>query len=406
MTIDIAAIDFTSSNLNICTGNVNKAGQVQSKVNYTVECNGIKKGIVQDIDTVSDVLYNSLKYIKTEHGIGIKSAYISVPGYKCIVNHNSVRENVYKQTVDEECLQSIKNKLLSVNKTDNYVVADIAVTKFLLDNNMEVRDPFGKNANTLSASANVISISKDYLSILVKLFENVGLNMDGIIMNTLSGLSMLPTSDSERSNIIIINISWEITDITVCRCGKIIYTDTIHAGAKNIIKDVSIGLNINFEEAENMLNNYPIADTQYIKNDFETTVKTSENETITFLLSDMIMFVKDRIYDIYEICMDKLFKQGINFNDCYNVCVYGSDIERYTGYNDLAQETFKTGIKKIPYAFFEVEDIRFGTCAGIIRYISHHPLLKKESEIVFKNTGRENKKDIIFKKFLRFMKID
>lgn len=406
MDFDIAAIDFTSSLLNVCIGNINKAGQIQSKVNMSVKCNGINKGVVQDIDAVSSSLSYAIKKIKSEYGIGIKSAFINVPCYMCKISHNSVTENVYNKEVDTECMQSIKNKLLSVQKHENFVVTDIALTKFVMDSNMEVRNPYGKFANLLSATTNIVSLNSEYFKILTVLFENIGLQMDGIIMNTLSGLSLLPFSDSERSNVVIINISWEITDITVCQFGKIVYTDTIFAGVRNIIKDVSIGLNIGLEDAERMLKNYPVADTQYIKSDLENTLKMPDGKTVTFLLSEMISFVKDRVLDIYEICAERLAEKGIIVTEDYKICIYGADIEKYAGYADLAQKTFGMRIKKIPYALFEVEDILYGTGSGMIRYISHHPLLKKESNLNVKVENKSRNKESILKKFIRFLKID
>ena len=382
---DIAVIDFTSSLLNVCIGSINKAGQVQSKVNVGVECNGIRKGVIYDMDTVVNALSETIKNIKNDYGIGIKSAFVNVPCYMCQVDQHFVTENVFNKEVDKDVLHNIKNKLLSVPKKDNSVVIDIALTKFILDNNMEVRDPLGKFANQLSASSNIVSLNSEYFTVLNNLFDRVGLQMDGIVMNTLSGLSLLPFSDSERSNVIMINISWEITDITVCSFGKIVYIDTIFAGAKNIVKDVSIGLNISVEDAERFLHHYPVADPLYIKSDLENTVRGINGENITFKLSDMVTFTRDRILDIYEIC---------------------ADIEKYTGYLDQVQQVFGLKYKKIPYALFEVEDICYGTGCGMIRYISHHPLLKRESLLNVKKETKHQKKESILKKVMGLLKID
>jgi cell division protein FtsA len=404
---DVVAIDITSSMPSICIGNINKAGQIQSKAQVCVECSGIKKGVIEDLETVTVSLSQMIKAVKTQYGIDTRSAFINVPCYMCKISYHSVTEDIYNKEIDDEIVQKIKSKLLSAPRHEGYTVIDIALTKFMLDSNLETRDPLGKFANRLSASANIISIKTEYFEILKNLFEKLGMQMDGIVMNTLSGLSLLPFSDSERSNVVVLNISREITDITVCQFGKIAYVDTIFAGAKNIIKDVSIGLNISPEDAEKVLRNYPIADPQYIIQDIENSVKTASGESITFMLSDMVTFVRDRILDIYDICLERLEQEGILLSKDYKICIYGSDIEKYSGYMDLAQQVFDIKIKKIPYALFEVEDICYGAGCGMIRYISQHPLLRKESKLHVKHEPVfRKKKSSLLKKFIGFLKID
>ena len=171
MDYDIAVIDFTSSMLNVCIGNINKAGQVQSKVNISTECDGIRKGIVYDVDSVAYTLSDIMRRIRTEYGIGMKSAFICVPCYMCKVDYQLVTETIYNKEVDENVLHTLKNKLLSLPRQANYVVIDVALTKFILDNNMEVRDPLGKFANQISASSNIVSLNVEYFTVLNKLFE-------------------------------------------------------------------------------------------------------------------------------------------------------------------------------------------------------------------------------------------
>jgi hypothetical protein len=214
---DVVAIDITSSMPSICIGNINKAGQIQSKAQVCVECSGIKKGVIEDLETVTVSLSQMIKAVKTQYGIDTRSAFINVPCYMCKISYHSVTEDIYNKEIDDEIVQKIKSKLLSAPRHEGYTVIDIALTKFMLDSNLETRDPLGKFANRLSASANIISIKTEYFEILKNLFEKLGMQMDGIVMNTLSGLSLLPFSDSERSNVVVLNISREITDITVCQ---------------------------------------------------------------------------------------------------------------------------------------------------------------------------------------------
>lgn len=399
----IVGIDIGTSKVSLIVGEVNNFNQVEILCSTSQPCNGIKKGKIIDENEVADAIDKVVSDAQVDTNLKINSAYLTVHGKYVTIVQNSVVKEV-KDKFSGITVKDVSAAIMQAKDIDipeDMSVIDIVADKFILDDGKTVTDPIGNFSSKFTLKAQVILADKEYMRQLVGVFKKANLDIDGLVPITLAERNLVLDTHELTDNVMILDIGAGNTDIGVFNGSEFVYTNTIPLGGDNITKDISIVLNISYEEADKLKKQYGLAMKSYIDNDNEILLTTCREEQSSRVIksSELIEIIEARIEEIFTLVNRDITSQGIK-QKINNVILTGQGITNISK-SDVAGKV----VMNIPVKISTgrgISTVRPGyrTVYALVRYIASRQFAKNVSSNI--DTAKE--KTTIFKDIMEKVK--
>ncbi len=184
----IAALDIGSSKIKTVIAHVISEEKPRIIGVGVANSNGIRKGMVVDIEEVSEAIRESIEKAEKNSGIKIESVYVSIGG-----NHISSLETkgvVVVGRADGDVEQQDVARAIeaaqAINLPPNQEILHIIPKDFRLDNQEGIKDPVGMNGIRLEMNGILILGSVPHLRNITKCVENNGVAVEGFIISPLA----------------------------------------------------------------------------------------------------------------------------------------------------------------------------------------------------------------------------
>ena len=226
----IVGIDIGTSKVCTVVGEVNSFNQVEIVATAEATSNGIKKGKIVDPDSIVTSIKQTIEEAECEVDIRINSAYINISGQYLTIVQNSVLLDAKDKYagISTRDVHSAISSVRDIEIPEDKVLIDLVPDKFILDNGNIVEDPIGNLNASFTLKAQVILADKSYIKEISNIVKKAGLEIDGIVSNTLALRSLILDMNELTDNIMILDIGAGNTDIGVFEGSSYIYTTTIN----------------------------------------------------------------------------------------------------------------------------------------------------------------------------------
>ena len=230
----IVGVDIGTTKVCLCSGEVNNFGQIEIICCTSYKCNGLKKGKIVDEDDISLSISKTISQAEDETGLKINSAYVTIPGKYITIVQNSVTKDVKDKFagISGKDVQNAIMQVKDIEIPDNQIIVDISINQVVLDNGKVVTDPVGELATSFTVNAEVMLADRDYVRKLTSIFKKAGIEIDGIIPQTLAERNLVLDKNELYDNVMLLDVGAENTDIGVFEGNAFKYTNTIPLGRK------------------------------------------------------------------------------------------------------------------------------------------------------------------------------
>lgn len=398
----IAGIDIGTSKVATVVGEVNNFNQIEVIGNSEVKCSGIQKGQIVDEEKIINAIKQNIEEIEELANIKINSAYTTIPGKYVTIVHNSV----FKETRDKYAGISLKDvtsaiaQVKDIEISDDESLIDIVPNRFILEDGSVVEDPIGRMSANFTLEAQLILAQKEYLKKLIVIFRRVGIEIDGIVPNTLVERNLVLDNSEMNDNIMLLDIGAGNTDIGVFEGPNFIYTNTIPLGGNNITNDIAYVLRISFEEAERLKRQYGLALKSYINNDNEIMLNSvrEEKQNKVIKSSELIEIIEARIEEIFYLVNKDITNVGLKAN-INNIVLTGQGITNINKSDVAGKIILNIPVKMSTGRLVSTVKPVYRTAYSLVRYIAARPFAKTVSSKI-----DEKLEDNFFKNILEKVK--
>jgi len=121
---------------------------------------------------------------------------------------------------------------------------------------MGVKNPVGMHGFRLDVETHIITAAITSVQNLIKCIRGIGIDIDDLILEPLASSAAILTEDEKQVGVILADIGGGTTDIAVFKDGSIWHTSILPVAGYQLTRDVSIGLGLPFEVAEEMKKRY------------------------------------------------------------------------------------------------------------------------------------------------------
>lgn len=396
----IVGIDIGTSKVSTVVGEVNSFNQIEIIANSECRCNGIQKGKIINETEISMSMMKTIEDIEEQSGLKINSAYTTIPGKYVTIVQNSITKEVrdkYAGISAKDVGQAIM-QVRDIEIPDEKTLIDIVPDKFILESGKVVEDPIGNLSSSFTLKAQIILAEKEYIRQLSGIFKNAGLEIDGIVPNTLAERNLVLDTNELSDNIMLLDIGAGNTDIGVFEGSSFMYTNTIALGGDNITKDIELVLQISEEEADKLKKQYGLALKSFIDNDNDIILNTykGDSKARNIKSSELIEIIEARVEEIFSLVNRDITNQGIKAR-INNVVLTGQGIININKSDVAGKIILNIPVKISTGRLISTIGPTYRSSYALVRYISSRPFAKTVSSSIDTKSDKSFVRNIIEK---------
>lgn len=214
---------------------------------------GVKRGIVTDLDKLSNVIKKIVSNAEEEAKLQIQKIYLSPSPLNIFSTSYCYSKNIGGYEIeDQKDVQFLINSGVNLFRelNDKCNIIHLFNLNFQTDKINLIDNPIGLVADSLESYMHLIFCKKNFIKNLQKLILKTYLKLERIIYAPYA-LGLLGHLESQLSDsIMILDFGHEKTSISIFKNDKFIFSATVPLGSWHITNDISKSLNLNLEIAE------------------------------------------------------------------------------------------------------------------------------------------------------------
>ncbi|MFP4501545.1 MAG: cell division protein FtsA [Candidatus Hydrogenedentota bacterium] len=255
----IGAIDFGSRHVRVLIVRQNEDGGLQVIGHGTAPGRAcVSQGVIQDQNAAQMALKEALDQAHKEARVRAPVCFCAVNGKNVetfIRTANVTLDNEVVEYQDlEQAIEKAQNELLAAGKT---ITCSITAQEWYVDE-LRVIDALGQRGTVLKARAHFARMPATIEENLAYCIESQGRELEDVIFMPLaSALGCLTPEDMELG-VAVLDVGRSTTCLALYRDYRILASHVFEWGGYHITRDVSAGLQVNFDEAEELVLQYGV----------------------------------------------------------------------------------------------------------------------------------------------------
>jgi len=334
---------------------------------------GMRKGVIVDIDEVTENIRNAVNQAELNSGVPIHSAYVSVGGAHINIRENKglVAVSRADQEVSEEDIVRVIDFASAISLPPNREVIHVIPRSFKLDNEGDVQDPLGMTGARLEVDALIIDGLSPHIKNLAKCVSGLGIKIDGFVLNILAASESVLSKRQKELGVLVLDLGGGTSSMAVYEEGKLLYTHVLPVGSDHITNDIAIGLRTSVDLAEKIKLQYGSALPLKIKKkDIIRLSDLDETAEGEITKQEVAKIIEARAQEIFDLVNKELKRIGRQRLLPAGVVLVGGG-SMMPGIVDLAKREFglpaQIGFPSEVEGIIEkVNDPAFATATGLV----------------------------------------
>jgi cell division protein FtsA len=219
---------------------------------------GLHKGLVVNINEARESIRKSVRAAEQMAGRRLESAYVGVTGrhISSVNNRGSVAITRNNQVVRTNDLKRVLDVARSIKVPSEQKLLHVIPREYVVDGQGGVKNPIGMHGFRLDVETHIITAAITSIQNLTKCIRSIGVDVDDLIMEPLASAEAVLTPDEKLDGVLLADIGGGTTDLALFKNNTIYHTSVLPVAGYQVTRDISIGLGITFELAEEMKKKY------------------------------------------------------------------------------------------------------------------------------------------------------
>lgn len=340
----------------------------------SVKSNGIKKGLITDLDKASVSLNKAISEIEAILGIRIKKVIASVPAY--FSEYSLVKSDIDIKgsdgAVTGEDIINVLQKAISTSSIHDKEVVTMLPIDFSVDEQSQVRDPKGLFGKNLKARSVMVTTPKKNIYSVISLLDKCGLELVDISLNPIGDIYAFKTKEMDSQIGAIIDIGSETTTVSLYNRGILVKCSIIGVGSKTIDNDLSYIYKISASNSKKIKEKFALAHTKYASTSeiYELVNEVGDKVSLNQLeVSEVVMSRLEEILNLANNEIKSLTEHNVDY-----IIVTGG-ISSMSHFENTLEDVIK-GATVGNVRLIGIRNNKFSVCIGNIVYFINKLKLK------------------------------
>jgi cell division protein FtsA len=302
----IAAIDVGTTKVCTAIADMSDGGGLRVVGVGITPSTGLHKGLVVNINEARESIRASVRKAEQSSNYKIDSAYVGVTGrhISSLNNRGVVAITRNDRVVRSDDLKRVLTSAQSIKVPNDRKLLHVIPRSYAVDGQPGVKNPVGMHGFRLDVETHVITAAVTSIQNLVKCIRSIGIDVEDLVLEPLASSEAVLTEDEKEIGVILADIGGGTTDIAVFREGSIWHTSVIPVAGYQLTRDISIGLGLPFDVAEEMKKRYGSVMPVYEGRGESTTAVSQDGHGVSY--QDLCDIVRARVEEVLKLILLEL----------------------------------------------------------------------------------------------------
>jgi cell division protein FtsA len=302
----IASIDVGTTKVCTTIADVSESGSLRVAGVGITPSVGLHKGLVVNINEARESIRESIKKAEQASNYKVESAYIGVTGrhVASLNNRGVVAITRNDRVVRSDDLRRVLTAAQSIKVPNDRKLLHVIPRSYAVDGQAGVKNPVGMHGFRLDVETHVITAAVTSIQNLVKCIRSLGIDIEDLVLEPLASSEAILSTDEKEVGVILADIGGGTTDIAVFKEGSIWHTSILPVAGYQLTRDVSIGLGLPFDVAEEMKKRYGSVMPVYESKGEANAAISQDGHGVSY--QDLCDIIRARIEEIMKLILLEL----------------------------------------------------------------------------------------------------
>ena len=245
----VVGLDIGTAKIMVVVAEVLPGGQLKLAGLGGAPSNGLKRGVVVNIDATVQSIQQALKEAELMADCRIARVYTGITGSHIRGINSSGMVAVKDREVTPADVARVIETAKAINISTDQRLLLTEPQEFVIDGH-EVKEPIGMSGIRLEAKVHIVTGAQSAAENIIKCVRRCGLEVDQLMLNPLASSQAVLTEDEKELGVALVDIGAGTTDIAIYSGGAIRHTAVIPIAGDLITSDIAMALRTPTKDAE------------------------------------------------------------------------------------------------------------------------------------------------------------
>ncbi len=372
----IAGLDIGSSKIACFIAEVNDSDTPQIIGYGNCASHGIKRGMVVDMDATERAIREAVTMAEEMADVHVNHVFVSLGGVHLsshvtdglvVLGNNEISQSDLDKVIDVACAKQLEG--------DRQIIHSLPM-KYVLDDQLDIRDPRGMMGSRLEADVNIISAAKAPVRNVIRCVERCNLDVAGVVVSPYASALSTLIEDERELGVALVDIGGGTCDIAIYDQEAMVYAAVVPVGGNHITSDIARGLSTPIYHAERVKTLYGCAMASQVESDTNIDIPHvgEDEETMTGHITrgQLTGIIQPRCEEILEMVRTEIEKSGFESSIGRRVVLTGGT-SQLQGFRQLAEMVLDKSVRVArPTGLGGLTSMssvpQFSTVSGLVMY--------------------------------------
>jgi len=241
----ITVLDIGTSKITAIAGQKNEEGRIEILGAARVPSQGIKRGVILNIEEAAASVMMVLNQLRSQAGIKTGEVNIAYAGQPMkILEHKGYRYTSGDSVVTKSDVEELFNEAGNIRTDQDFEILHIIPQSYIIDEEIAELNPVGMAGSKIEAVYKLITVPSVHLANIRRVMERAGVETGDVVFSPLATAESVLTDDEKELGSIVLDIGAGTSKIAVYNEGILIHTAVVPFGGDVISKDIKEGCSI------------------------------------------------------------------------------------------------------------------------------------------------------------------
>jgi cell division protein FtsA len=254
----IVGLDIGTAKVMAVVAEVLADGQLRLAGLGTAPANGLKRGVVVNIDATVQSIQQALKEAEMMADCKITRVLTGITGSHIRGQNSTGMVIVRDKEVSTVDVARVVETAKAINIPNDQRLLLVEPQEFVIDGH-EVKEPIGMSGGRLEVRVHIVTGAQSAAENIIKCVRRCGLEVDQLVLNPSASSAAVLTADERDLGVALVDIGAGTTDVQIYTGGSVRHTAVIPIAGDLITSDIAMALRTPTKDAEEIKVGFGVA---------------------------------------------------------------------------------------------------------------------------------------------------
>jgi cell division protein FtsA len=368
----VVGLDIGTSKIVTIVGEIQPEGTLEVIGVGMHESEGMKKGMVVNIDATVGAIQRSLEQAELMADCKITEVFTGIAGSHIKSANGKGMVKIKDKEVAQPDIDRVVETASSLSLPSDQQILHILEQEFCIDGQEGIKKPLGMSGMKLEVEVHIVIGAVAAVQNILKCVHRCGMEMNEMILQPLASSKAVLEEDEKELGVCLIDIGGGTTDVAIFTNGAIRHTAVIPIAGDQITNDIAMALRTPTRDAEDIKIKYGCALRQLASDASIEVPGVGDRGPRMLSRQTLAEVIEPRVEELYSLVQTELRRSGYEELLSSGIVITGGS-SAMQGMVELGEEIFHMPVRLgTPRYVGGMADVvktpRFSTAVGLLQF--------------------------------------